>query len=66
MKKVALKASHLDKWFGEGSNRTVAVNDVSFEVYAGEMLFITGPSGSGKTTLLSLISGILQIGRAHV
>ena len=33
----------------------VALEDVSFEVQAGEMLFLTGHSGAGKTTLLKLI-----------
>ncbi len=60
MKKVALRASKLSKWFGEGEAKTFAVKDISFEAYAGEILFIVGPSGSGKTTLLSMISGILE------
>jgi len=60
MKKVALRASNLSKWFGEGEAKTFAVRDISFEAYAGEILFIVGPSGSGKTTLLSMISGILE------
>ena len=33
----------------------VALEDVSFEVQAGEMLFLTGHSGAGKSTLLKLI-----------
>jgi cell division transport system ATP-binding protein len=33
----------------------VALADVSFEVQAGEMLFVTGHSGAGKSTLLKLI-----------
>lgn len=37
----------------------VAVNDVSFEVRAGELLGLIGPNGSGKTTMLNLISGAL-------
>jgi putative ABC transport system ATP-binding protein len=57
---LAIKALELIKWFGEGEAKTIAVNDVSFEAYMGEMFFIEGPSGSGKTTLLSLISGILR------
>ena len=60
MAKPAIKATSLVKWFGEGNARTTAVNEVSFEAYFGEILFIVGPSGSGKTTLLSMISGILR------
>jgi putative ABC transport system ATP-binding protein len=60
MAELAMRATDLTKWFGEGDAKTVAVRGVSFEAYFGEMLFIEGPSGSGKTTLLSLISGILR------
>ncbi len=60
MANVAVKASNLAKSFGEGDAKTIAVKDVSFEAYFGEMLYIVGPSGSGKTTLLSMISGILR------
>jgi putative ABC transport system ATP-binding protein len=60
MANLALRASELVKWFGEGEVKTYAVKDVSFEAYFGEMLYIEGPSGSGKTTLLSMISGILR------
>ena len=60
MGNLAIRADALVKWFGEGEAKTVAVRDVSFEAYFGEMLYIEGPSGSGKTTLLSMISGILR------
>jgi putative ABC transport system ATP-binding protein len=60
MTDVAVRATHLTKWFGEGDARTLAVRDVSLETRFGEMVYIVGPSGSGKTTLLSLISGILR------
>ena len=55
-----MQATKLVKWFGEGDTKTVAVREVSFDAFFGEMLYIEGPSGSGKTTLLSLISGILR------
>lgn len=60
MANLAVQASELVKWFGEGEARTYAVREASFEAYFGEMLYIVGPSGSGKTTLLSMISGILR------
>ncbi|MGO8710507.1 MAG: ABC transporter ATP-binding protein [Rhizomicrobium sp.] len=60
MPEVAIRATGLTKWFGEGEARTMAVRDVSFEAYFGEILFIVGPSGSGKTTMLSMVSGILR------
>ena len=60
MSAVAIKAEGLSKWFGEGTTRTQAVKDVSFEARFNEMLYIVGPSGSGKTTLLSMLSGILR------
>ncbi len=60
MEHAAIKANGLEKWFGEGEARTLAVQSASFEARYGEMLYIVGPSGSGKTTLLSMISGILK------
>lgn len=35
-----------------------ALKNISFEVAAGEMLFLTGHSGAGKSTLLKLIAAI--------
>jgi putative ABC transport system ATP-binding protein len=66
MAELAIKAFDLTKWFGEGDTRTMAVRDVSFEAYFGEMLFLVGPSGSGKTTLLSMISGVLRPNEGRV
>ena len=66
MPNIAISATNLIKWFGEGDARTVAVKGASFEAYFGEMLYIVGPSGSGKTTLLSMISGILRPNEGQV
>jgi len=38
-------------------HKTVAVDDVSVEVEAGEFIALVGPSGCGKTTLLKMIGG---------
>jgi branched-chain amino acid transport system ATP-binding protein len=37
----------------------VAVNQVSFEVYAGEIFGLIGPNGAGKTTLFNLMTGLI-------
>jgi putative ABC transport system ATP-binding protein len=60
IKREAIVATGVTKWFGEGETRMTAVNAVEFVAHFGEMLFIVGPSGSGKTTLLSMVSGILR------
>ena len=36
-----------------------AVDDVSFEMGAGELRAVIGPNGAGKTTFFNLISGLL-------
>ncbi|HTT01813.1 MAG TPA: ABC transporter ATP-binding protein [Steroidobacteraceae bacterium] len=60
MTSPAIEVSAINKWFGEGTARTHAVKDLSFEAAFGEVLYVVGPSGSGKTTMLSIISGILR------
>ncbi|MBN3788684.1 branched-chain amino acid ABC transporter ATP-binding protein/permease [Burkholderia sp. Ac-20353] len=38
----------------------VAVNDVSFEVNAGQIIGLIGPNGAGKSTTFNLVTGVLQ------
>ena len=49
-----LRVSNLTVTFG----RLVAVNDVSLDIYPGELVGLIGPNGAGKTTLFNAISGL--------
>ena len=49
-RKVLLKVEHLEQYFKMGKNTLKAVDDVSFEIYKGEVLGLVGESGCGKTT----------------
>src|ERR1700733_1627447 len=56
----AVEIRGVEKHFGMGERRVMALKDVSWDVYAGQMSLIVGPSGCGKTTLLSVVAGILD------
>jgi len=50
-----LSVTGLHKSYGD----TVAVQDVSFEVRAGEIVGLLGPNGAGKTTIINMVLGVL-------
>jgi putative ABC transport system ATP-binding protein len=61
-----LKAINVEKYYGNKSNVTKALNGISFEVEQGEYIGVMGASGSGKTTLLNCISTIDTVSAGHI
>jgi len=61
-----LKLQNVEKYYGNKSSLTKAVNDISFTVDKGEFTAIMGASGSGKTTLLNCISTIDRVTAGHI
>jgi ABC-2 type transport system ATP-binding protein len=57
-----ISVQHLTKRFGSH----VAVDDLSFEVAAGEVLGFLGPNGAGKTTTMRMVTGFLPPSRGTV
>ena len=50
-----LTASHLSRRFGD----RIALEDVSFNLEAGEIFALLGPNGAGKTTTLRILAGLI-------
>ena len=61
-----LKIDKIEKYYGNRSSLTKAIDDISFCVDKGEFVAIMGASGSGKTTLLNCISTIDQVTSGHI
>jgi ABC-2 type transport system ATP-binding protein len=51
---AAIQVEHLHKTYA----KTVAVDDLSFEVHSGEIFGIVGPNGAGKTTTVECLMGL--------
>jgi ABC-2 type transport system ATP-binding protein len=52
----AVEIDHISKRYG----RTLALDDVSFDVERGDVFALLGPNGAGKTTLLHILCTILR------
>jgi ABC-2 type transport system ATP-binding protein len=59
---TTLAVRSLTKRFG---SRT-ALQAISFELHAGELVGIIGPNGAGKTTLLSMLAGVLSADEGEI
>ncbi len=62
MPDAVITVSQLGKRYG----RTVAVDDVSLQVYEGEIFGLIGPNGAGKTTTMECVQGLRRQDRGTV
>lgn len=59
---VVLDVKAVRKTFGG----LVAVNDISFQTRAGQIVGLIGPNGAGKSTTFNLITGVLRLSGGEV
>ncbi len=52
---MSIEVNHLFKYYGEQA----AVQDISFNVAAGEIVGFIGPNGAGKSTTMKIITGFI-------
>ena len=52
---MSIEVNHLFKYYGEHA----AVQDISFNVAAGEIVGFIGPNGAGKSTTMKIITGFI-------
>jgi len=62
MPRPVITVAHLGKKYGS----TVAVDDVSLEVYEGEIFGLIGPNGAGKTTTMECVEGLRRPDRGTI
>ena len=56
-----IAVEQVSRVFSGGARTVTALDEISFEVQAGNFVSIVGPSGCGKSTLLKIISGLLPV-----
>ncbi|MDD3339925.1 MAG: ABC transporter ATP-binding protein [Lachnospiraceae bacterium] len=61
-----IQVCDVEKYYGNDSNVTKAVDRVSFQVNKGEFVGVMGASGSGKTTLLNMLATIDNVTAGHI
>ena len=61
-----LRIRNIEKYYGNRTNLTKAIDNISFDVNDGEFVAIMGASGSGKTTLLNCIATIDRVSAGHI
>ena len=61
-----IAVEQVSRVFTSGARKVAALENISFDIQAGNFVSIVGPSGCGKSTLLKIISGLLPASSGKV
>lgn len=53
-----IEVKQVSKFYGQGEGRTIANDNMTFNIEKNEFAVIVGPSGAGKSTVLNLLGGM--------
>ena len=62
----AISFQNVGKTYSSARGAVVALDDVNFDIEAGEFFGLLGPNGAGKTTLISILAGLARATRGRV
>ena len=62
----AVSIQHVSKTYTGARGAFQALDDVGFEIEAGEFFGLLGPNGAGKTTLISILAGLVRASAGRV
>jgi putative ABC transport system ATP-binding protein len=62
----SLRGVSLFRSFSDGGRTRNVIDDVTIELFRGQITLLMGPSGSGKSTMLAILSGLLAPDRGQV
>ena len=61
-----IHVSHVRKIYRMGTEKVVALDDVSLDIYRGDVVCLLGASGSGKSTFLNMLAGLEKPTRGEI
>ena len=64
--KKVIEVKNVRKVYRMGNEKIYAVDDVSFQVYKGEVHVLIGENGAGKSTVMKMIAGLYPIDSGHL